>query len=404
MSLITVEDILEEYVKRGRGTVKPGADRLQRLFGGTIPQPFHVVLVAGTNGKGSTAWCLSHALQTQNVKVGLYTSPHLLNPTERIRVNNKPISQQNLLKNLHKAHSLAEQNLQDASFFEVFTAAAILAFQETVDIAIFEVGLGGRLDSTNSLSPDISVITALGFDHAEFLGTDPKGIGFEKGCISRKAKPCIFLKPKDNGFNEGLDKAFALTGCESMEVLPQALTDVQEVVLQTRNLWVKSSTQALALAFKVSQILFPKFSQQDKRVTLKGLEANPWPGRLQQVTWNGKSIIFDGGHNLCGLKYCANALQSHIDLSQVKVITGVFADKKWEDMISFLKHTYSHVSVCELAAERSIAKKDSPELSIHPLKETLEQQLATLLPCETLLLTGSLSLVGEAMEILGIEL
>lgn len=176
----------------GSKAYKPGLDNIRRLLA-HIGQPherFLSIHIAGTNGKGSTSHLIAAALQSMGLKVGLYTSPHLVDFRERIRINGQMISQDAVVQFVAENQSYLEQ--VRPSFFETTQALAFAYFaQEKVDIAVVECGLGGRLDATNCLSPILSVITNIGMDHTEFLGHDLAAIAFEKAGIIKPHTPCV---------------------------------------------------------------------------------------------------------------------------------------------------------------------------------------------------------------------
>ncbi len=156
----------------------------------TLKPKFKIITVAGTNGKGSVCFYINQILKHTNYKIGLYTSPHFFDFNERIVINNEKCSESEILKSLE--YILGFENSDTLTFFEITTLAAILIFENhDIDIAILEVGLGGRLDAVNAFEPDISVITSIGLDHTEFLGDTLEKIAVEKSGVMRAAKPCV---------------------------------------------------------------------------------------------------------------------------------------------------------------------------------------------------------------------
>ena len=156
----------------------------------SLKPKFKIITVAGTNGKGSVCFYINEILKHTNYKIGLYTSPHFFDFNERIVVNNEKCSESEILKSLE--YILGFENSDTLTFFEITTLAAILIFENhDIDIAILEVGLGGRLDAVNAFEPDISVITSIGLDHTEFLGETLEKIAVEKSGVMRATKPCV---------------------------------------------------------------------------------------------------------------------------------------------------------------------------------------------------------------------
>ena len=156
----------------------------------TLNPKFKIITVAGTNGKGSVCFYINQILKYTNYKIGLYTSPHFFNFNERIVINNEKCSESEILQSLK--YILGFENSDSLTFFEITTLAAILIFgNHNIDIAILEVGLGGRLDAVNVFEPDISVITSIGLDHTEYLGETLEKIAVEKSGVMRANKPCV---------------------------------------------------------------------------------------------------------------------------------------------------------------------------------------------------------------------
>ena len=192
----------------GAEAYKPGLDTTLRLMAhvGNPHEQLRAVHVAGTNGKGSTCHLIAAALQAAGLKVGLFTSPHLVSLTERIRINGTPVPENEVAAFVERNKDFLDE-LQP-SFFETMTAMAFEWFvQQKVDIAVIEVGLGGRLDSTNVLTPLLSVITNIGFDHTEFLGNTLAQIAREKAGIIKPSVPCVIGETHPQTMNVFLSRA-----------------------------------------------------------------------------------------------------------------------------------------------------------------------------------------------------
>ena len=192
----------------GGPAYKPGLETTLCLMAhvGNPHQQLRAVHIAGTNGKGSTAHLIAAVLQAAGLKVGLYTSPHLVSLTERIRINGKPIPEEAVAAFVTENKSFLDE--VQPSFFETMTAMAFAFFvQEKVDIAVIETGLGGRLDSTNVLTPLLTVITNIGMDHTEFLGNNLSKIAREKAGIIKPGVPCVIGETHPQTMNVFLDRA-----------------------------------------------------------------------------------------------------------------------------------------------------------------------------------------------------
>ena len=192
----------------GAAAYKPGLGNTLRLMAhvGNPHERLRTVHVAGTNGKGSTSHLIAAVLQASGLKVGLFTSPHLVDLRERIRINGQPIAEERVIDFVERNREFMDK-LQP-SFFETMTAMAFACFvEQNVDIAVVEVGLGGRLDSTNVLTPILSVITNIGFDHMEFLGDTLPKIAREKAGIIKPGVPCVIGESHPQTMNVFLERA-----------------------------------------------------------------------------------------------------------------------------------------------------------------------------------------------------
>ena len=198
---------LPMYQRQGKTALKKDLTNIL-AFCDVLKHPEHKfksIHVGGTNGKGSTSHILSSVLQEAGYKVGLYTSPHLKNFTERIRINGEEVSQPFVVDFILKHKNFLEQ--QQLSFFEMTVGMAFEYFAtQHVDIAIIEVGLGGRLDSTNIINPEVSVITNIGYDHTQFLGDTLKEIAFEKAGIIKNNTPIVIGEKQEEVVNVFLIK------------------------------------------------------------------------------------------------------------------------------------------------------------------------------------------------------
>ena len=192
----------------GAAAYKPGPENTLRLMAhvGNPHEKLRAIHVAGTNGKGSTSHLIAAVLQAAGYKVGLYTSPHLVSLTERIRINGVPIPEAEVAQFIETNKAFLDET--GPSFFETMTAMAFAYFvAQKVDVAVVEVGLGGRLDSTNVLTPVLSVITNIGLDHTEFLGNTLAKIAREKAGIIKPGVPCVIGETHPQTMNVFLDKA-----------------------------------------------------------------------------------------------------------------------------------------------------------------------------------------------------
>lgn len=285
---------------------------------------FKSIHVAGTNGKGSTSHMLASILQEAGYKVGLYTSPHLKSFTERIRINGNEIPKHEVSLFITKHKDFLEQ--QKLSFFEMTVGLAFDYFaNQKVDIAIIEVGLGGRLDSTNIITPEISVITNIGLDHTQFLGETLPEIAFEKAGIIKKNIPVIIgekqlevqsvFQKKASGNNSKIIAA----SDDTIEYKTDLLGDYQKFNSKT----AVTAIQQLK-GFKVSNDhLLKGLLNVVKNTNLKGR----W-----QILQENPRVICDTAHNKEGLTLVLNQLKKEKH-KRIHIVLGFVSDKKLEDVL-----------------------------------------------------------------------
>lgn len=284
--------------------------------------------IAGTNGKGSTSHLLASVLQEAGYKVGLYTSPHLKDYRERIKINGKEISEEFVCKFISKNKSFFEEN--ELSFFEMTVGLAFEYFKkEKTDINIIEVGMGGRLDSTNIITPLVSVITNIGLDHTQFLGNTLEAIAFEKAGIIKNNIPAVigeYTKETKNVFLNTIletnSKVFFASDLIAETYPSELLGDYQihnkKTALQTITV-LQSQNE-----FKISQENIKNGFQ--KVVKNTGLQ-----GRWQQLNENPK-VICDTAHNFNGLEVVINQIQNE-KYEQLHIVLGVVNDKDLNEIL-----------------------------------------------------------------------
>ncbi|GAA4077317.1 folylpolyglutamate synthase/dihydrofolate synthase family protein [Flavobacterium cheonanense] len=284
--------------------------------------------VAGTNGKGSTSHLLASVLQEAGYKVGLYTSPHLKDYRERIKINGKEISEKFVCEFISKNKSFFEEN--QLSFFEMTVGLAFEYFKkEKTDINIIEVGMGGRLDSTNIINPLISVITNIGLDHTQFLGNTLEAIAFEKAGIIKNYTPIVIgeytLETKNVFLNKAKETNSEIFFASELieKTYPSALLGDYQIhnkktVLQTIKV-LQSQNE-----FKVSE-------ENIKNGFQKVIKNTGLQGRWQQLKGNPK-VICDTAHNSHGLKIVLNQIQNE-KFEQLHIVLGVVNDKDLNEIL-----------------------------------------------------------------------
>jgi dihydrofolate synthase/folylpolyglutamate synthase len=294
---------------------------------------FKSIHVGGTNGKGSTSHMLASILQEAGYKVGLYTSPHLKNFTERIRINGKEIPKQKVASFIKEHKDFLER--QKLSFFEMTVGLAFDYFaSEKVDIAIVEVGLGGRLDSTNIISPVLSVITNIGLDHTEFLGETLHEIAFEKAGIIKNKVPVIIGEEQATLKSVFRTKAAAENASiHFASDAPHALKTDLLGHYQQKNLRTAVAAIKLLQGFDVSE-------ESMKNGLLHVVKNTNLKGRWQ-VLQEGPKVICDTAHNKEGLALVLEQLKRE-EFKKLHIVLGVVSDKKLDLILPLFPDTASY--------------------------------------------------------------
>lgn len=311
----------------GQSAYKPGLDNVLALAKAyNNPQTaFKTIHVAGTNGKGSVSHTLAAILQVAGYKVGLYTSPHLRDFSERIRVNGKPISSDYVVQFVAKSKRIIE--VLNPSFFEITTLMAFAYFKEqAVDVAVIEVGLGGRLDSTNIITPLLSVITNVSFDHVALLGNTLEKIAAEKAGIIKPGVPVVVGEAPQHLRPIYIEKG-------SPVVFAQDEPDSPLSFALTGDCQVYNKKTILA-AVRLLQQKMPISSQAVEQGLMRVVELTGLQGRWQKLAEN-PLIIADTGHNEAGIKLIVGQL-SRLQCSTLRMVIGVVNDKDVHAMLALL--------------------------------------------------------------------
>lgn len=376
-----ISSILTRLFSLHRFGIKPGLERTLSLLE-LLDNPhtkFPSIHVAGTNGKGSTCSMLSSVLTAAGYKTGLYTSPHIREFNERIRVNGQPISSDDIAR---LALPLLDESEKAATtFFEITTAMAFAYFAEqNVDIAVIETGLGGRLDSTNVLTPEVSIITSIDLDHTQYLGLTLESITNEKAAIIKPDTQALIAEPRIK-----LRPIFAKRAAEvnapitfiqddySAEILGWHRDFSMVVNVQTPFGRIANLQCSVAGYHQINNILAAiaaldtihyKFPIDEKALRL-GLanigELSGLAARIQLIR-NEPPLVIDVGHNPAGLKKLVEtlALCGYPDV-QWNVVFGVMADKNVEEMLSILKPVTAHLYATAPVYDRALASGELAE-------------------------------------------
>jgi dihydrofolate synthase/folylpolyglutamate synthase len=309
-------------------------------------QKFKSIHVAGTNGKGSTSHMLASILQEAGYKVGLYTSPHLKNFTERIRINGVEISEEKVTEFINGNKDFLEQ--QKMSFFEMTVGLAFDYFaSEKVDIAIIEVGLGGRLDSTNCITPEVAVITNIGLDHTQFLGETLPEIAFEKAGIIKKNIPVVI------GEEQAAVKSVFITKaakeCAPIYFASDTTESYRSDLLgdyQTKNSKTAVAAIKILKGYQVSK-------ENIKNGLLNVVKNTNLKGRWQVLQEHPK-VICDTAHNKEGLAIVLNQLKKQ-PFKKLHIVLGFVTDKKLETMLPLFPSNASYY-FCKPAISRGLSE------------------------------------------------
>jgi dihydrofolate synthase/folylpolyglutamate synthase len=321
-----------------------GLERIEKLceFFGQPQLKYPTVHIAGTNGKGSTAAMLAAIGKAAGLRTGLYTSPHLVHLNERIQIDGMPVSFPEIEEALKSCRPLAE-SLQ-ATYFEIITAIAFTIFaQRRVELAIIETGLGGRLDATNVVQPEVAVITTIGLEHQQYLGDTLAKIAGEKAGIIKPGVPCV------SGVRQKTARQPILKRCRELRAPLYELQDqakIKEIFsrpeglqfsldLPDFNLNLKNIACALAgrhqidnaaLAILAAALLRKKYFQLTDDAIRRGLQTVFWPARMQLLQTQ-PAIVVDAAHNASGMRVLAQNLQETFTYRRLLVVMGLLDDK-----------------------------------------------------------------------------
>ncbi len=374
--------------------------------------------VGGTNGKGSTAAMMSSILQKEGYRVGLYTSPHLIRFTERIKVNGKEIAKEEVtaLTEWMRKEIETAGIVSPFTFFDFTTAMALHYFkQKLVDLAVLEVGLGGRLDSTNVVDPLVSVITNVAKDHEEHLGKTILKIAREKAGIIKKGRPLItaVTQPhvlrlfsrvcQENGTSLlRVGKEFRYTRGEDGDFNYEGLH---------RKLWsvhvnLKGDHQVInaATAFGVMEVLEDLGYRVSTDAMIEGVREVEWPGRLEMVS-SSPGVVLDGAHNPAGALVLKEALEKEFQFQRLILLIGIMKDKDIQSMLHLLGPLADHIILTRphtnraappLLLKRMLGRSGKRAEIVEDLSEAIERGLSLIKKEDLLCITGSLYTVGEA--------
>jgi len=378
----------------GPQKIRPGLSRTRALLGG-LGRPdlaFRSILIGGTNGKGSTSAAVSSILTAAGIATGLYTSPHLVRVNERIRLHERDISDRALDDVLGLLAVTAGAGGLVPTYFEALTVAALELFRRArVEVAVVEVGLGGRLDATNVLEPEIAVVTTVSEDHLDVLGPTLSDVAREKAGIFRRGEAALTAAT-----GEGLAALVAEArriGARLLEIPPTDRFDGVSPLPGAHQR--KNLALACAAASGIACL--------DEATLRAGIAATRWPGRLQRVSRRGRELLLDGAHNPEGAAALARYLDDSGLSGRVGLVFGGLADKDLEAVFHELRPRVRRVVLVPVDSPRSETPErlrvrlGLPDAATAPdLASALELVESAGAP---ILVTGSLVLVGQALAL-----
>ncbi len=328
---------------------KPGLNRTRELLKrlGNPEKRLKFVHIAGTNGKGSTAACISSVLRAAGYKTGLYTSPYVLRFNERMQINGTQISDEELCELTEKIRPCADSMTDTPTEFELITALGMEYFaKNSCDIVVLEVGLGGELDSTNVIdTPEVAVITAIGLDHTKELGATVAKIAMAKAGIIKPGGEVV-IYGGENGEEPVFEKVcrekgarLHMTDFSKLKIKSRTLEGFTIDFGELRDIFVPLAgtyqPYNAAVAIRALKVLQSKGYAITDDIIRHGLSKVYWPGRFE-VLRKSPVFILEGAHNPHGIKAAAESLKTHFEGQKIVFLVGVMADKDLSHMISYL--------------------------------------------------------------------
>ena len=381
------EQLMEE-------TILLGLDRVQLVYQRLFPDgvPFLAITVGGTNGKGSTIAFIDSIYRESKYKVGCSTSPHLIKYNERYAIDGEIVNDEVIIKAFEAIE--AKREGVSLTYFEFSTLAALIIFSEAaVDIAILEVGLGGRLDSVNVVDSDVSVITNIAIDHTEYLGNTRESIGIEKAGIMRTEKPCIC------GDQDPPNSVLAYA-----KKIDAPLTLVNEQYQGEIGLEGAHQRLNAAVAIKVIEAISDYFPVS-KEMIKSGIKQAQIVARFEKVKAGNKTVILDVAHNPAAVQTLVDTLSD--SAMETVAIFSALADKNIDDMIELASSNIKHWFLVPITAERSIQMEilkdkfgDSQEITVCTSMASAIEQALTLKEIQRVVIFGSFYTVADASVII----
>ena len=387
-----------------------------------------IIHVAGTNGKGSTTAMITSMLKEAGYKVGMYTSPFLEEFEERIQINGENIPKEKLAQLITKikyaVDKVIEEGYNHPTEFEIITVLMFLYFAtEEVDFAVVEVGLGGRLDSTNVITPILSVITSISFDHTNLLGNTLEEIATEKAGIIKSGIPTVIYPQEEvaeiviSSKCQELDSKLYKINKEDAKLINIIKEDkiYQQVKVKLDDeydvklpLLGEHQILNLAVALKALEVIKDKAPKLNRESIVKSLATVRWNGRLEIMS-NSPYVVIDGAHNIQGITQLDKNIKKYFEYKDMYLILGILADKDVEDMVKVITPKAKKVFTvtpnsmrAETAEElmNEVKKYNESCEAYNDYKNAFEDALKLCKKDDLLLISGSLYMIGEMRGII----
>lgn len=428
---MTYEEAMNYISSVGRFGSNYGLERTFRLLEliGNPHEKIKLIHIAGTNGKGSTTAMITKILRGFGYKVGMYTSPYLEEFEERIQINGINIPKDILVNLLEKVkiaiNKVIEEGYEHPTEFEIITALMFLYFyNEKVDYGVIEVGLGGRLDSTNVLTPEVSVITSISFDHINILGNTLEEIAKEKAGIIKEGVPVV-LYPQEK---EVEDIILNIAKQKKSKVYLVEKNSGRLMDIDYENAYQKVQVKCNRNIYNVD---FPLLGEHqilnlsvalntievlgninninlDKKIIEESLRDVKWIGRLE-VLGKKPLIVIDGAHNIDGIRALRKNVEKYFKYDKMYLLLGILADKQVEEMIEEITPLAEKVYALTPHSERAelsedlkneILKYNSNTIALESYEEALKLALSESKEDDLILVSGSLYMIGDMRKII----
>ena len=383
------------------------------------------IIVAGTNGKGSTSAVLASILTSAGLRTGLYTSPHLVRIEERWRIDGSDLNSSVLDRAIERLAKIARKSGVLPTYFEALTMLAFIVFADAgCDVAVLEVGMGGRLDATNVVRPVASLITPVSLDHMEYLGTTIRAVAREKAGVIHRGS-IVLTSNTDPAAVDVIGRRASGIGAAGLFVTPEeTTTTVPRIVagrsrfrLETPRASYPADTSLLgshqvanvSLAVRAAEELASVFPAIDRRAIIAGIRRVVWRGRLERFVVEGREVWVDGAHNPAGAEILGGFVRKHIPSPRTLVL-GILADKDARGIVAAIAPSFDEIVVTSPTSERALSTSElrgivsdvAPKVRIRSrgrvrgaMRVALEKA-----PSGAIVVCGSLYVAGEAVATL----